>query len=68
MTALVESGVKLCSAFENTEQITSLMDTEPRPWDRHFLLAAQICLLSEEPNYIEALAILELGMTKTGFR
>ena len=35
------------------------MDTEPRPWDRHFLLAAQLCLLSlETPDYHEALAIL----------
>ena len=55
---LIEAGSKLCSTFEETEQIKSLMDTEPRPWDRHFLLAAQLCLLSDSPNYLEALAIL----------
>jgi len=68
VSLLIEAGIALHDAFKPTEQIQSLMDTEPRPWDRHFLLAAQLCLLSlETPDYHEALAILELGMTKTGF-
>ena len=36
------------------------MSTEPRPWDRHFLLAAELCLSKNQSseNIIKALSIL----------
>ena len=48
----------------------NLMSTEPRAWDRHFLLAAQTSLArSEETGKIDllrVLAILELGISCSG--
>ena len=36
------------------------METEPRPWDRHFLIAAQIILANEitDDNIVKSIAIL----------
>lgn len=52
------------------ENIKRLMPTEPRPWDRHFLVAAQLLLAQQEQVQLEtlvkALAILELGIAHTG--
>jgi len=66
---LVDSGLDFYEKYCDTESIQGLMETEPRPWDRHFLIAAQITLANEitNDNIVKSIAILELGMTKTGF-
>jgi len=57
---LIKAGIEFHKKFEKFESIISLMKTEPRPWDRHFLLAAQINLFknSNIKNIIKSLAIL----------
>jgi len=45
------------------------MSTEPRPWDRHFLIAAQFLVSKADLNVnavIKSLAILETGIENTG--
>ena len=46
------------------------MTTEPRAWDRHFLLAAQTSLVRSEEtgkrDLLRVLAILELGISCSG--
>jgi len=66
---LVDAGLGFWEKYSDTESIKGLMETEPRPWDRHFLIAAQIILANEitDANIVKSIAILELGMTKTGF-
>jgi hypothetical protein len=54
---------------KNEPKISNLMPTEPRPWDGHFLIAAQIVLLQNEltPEFImKAISILEVGLKNTG--
>ena len=62
---LVDAGLGFFEKYSDTEAIKGLMETEPRPWDRHFLIAAQIILANEitNDNIVKSIAIL--GKTHT---
>ena len=57
---LVDAGLDFWEKYSDTESIKGLMETEPRPWDRHFLIAAQIILANEitDANIVKSIAIL----------
>ena len=59
---LVDAGLGFYEKYYDTESIKGLMETEPRPWDRHFLIAAQITLANEitNDNIVKSIAILGL--------
>ena len=57
---LVDAGLNFYEKYSDTESIKGLMETEPRPWDRHFLIAAQIILADEitDDNIVKSIGIL----------
>ena len=67
---LVTFALDMVSKTSDLERVRGLMATEPRPWDRHFLLAAQTALYrsgAKERNVLlRVLAILELGISSSG--
>lgn len=70
ISVLVKFALNMIAETSELENIKRLMPTEPRPWDRHFLVAAQLLLAQQEQVQLEtlvkALAILELGIAHTG--
>ena len=56
----MDAGLEFYEKYSETESIKGLMETEPRPWDRHFLIAGQIILANEitDDNIVKSIAIL----------
>ena len=56
----MDAGLGFYEKYAETESIKGLMETEPRPWDRHFLIAAQIILANKitDDNIVKSIAIL----------
>ena len=68
--SVVESvGKDVYEAAKEFENVKKLMDTEGRPWDRHFLVAALMQLRNDHKSHssiIKALAILARGIEASG--
>ena len=61
-------GSSLYEMGKEAPIIQGLMDTEGRPWDRHFLVAALMVLRKDQSrsSIIKALSILDRGIKSTG--
>lgn len=61
-------ATKIIAKASSFPSVLKLMDTEGRPWDRHYLIAAYIVLRRDlsEKNIIQALQILEDGSRASG--
>lgn len=68
--SVVESfGKEVYEAAKEFPNVKKLMDTEGRPWDRHYLVAALMVLRNDHKSHssiIKALAILERGIKASG--
>jgi len=69
VSAVESVGRDVYEAAKDFANVKKLMDTEGRPWDRHFLVAALMQLRNDHKSHssiIKALAILARGIKASG--